>query len=130
MKRREQALLLLAKAAQDESLPDAVIGVDTVADEVFGFHCQQAAEKMIKALLSGAGMPFQKTHNIAALMEALAGAGMPLPESFEELETFTPFGALYRYEDLDSDFGLNRQRARTTLRSLRIWVEEQLGTCR
>jgi hypothetical protein len=61
MKRREQALLLLAKAAQDESLLDAVMDVDTVADEVFGFRCQQAAEKMIKALLSDTGMPFQKT---------------------------------------------------------------------
>jgi HEPN domain-containing protein len=130
MKRREQALLLLAKAAQDESLLDAVMDVDTVADEVFGFHCQQAAEKMIKALLSDAGMPFQKTHNIAALMETLAGAGMPLPDSFEELETFTPFGALYRYEDLDSAFRVDRQRARTTLRLLRVWVEEQMESSR
>jgi hypothetical protein len=65
MKRREQALLLLAKAAQDESLLDAVMHGETVADEVFGFDCQ-AAEKMIKALLSDTGMPFQKTHNIAA----------------------------------------------------------------
>ena len=33
MKRREQALLLLAKAARDESLLDAVMNVDTVADD-------------------------------------------------------------------------------------------------
>ena len=130
MKRHEQALLLLAKAAQDESLLDAVIDVDTVADEVYGFHCQQAAEKMIKALMSDAGMPFQRTHNIAALMEALAAAGKPLPESFLELETFTPFGALYRYEDLDSAFRLDRQRARTILRLLRIWVEDQIEPSR
>jgi len=63
-------------------------------------------------------------------METLAGAGMPLPESFVELETFTPFGAVYRYEDLDSAFGIDRQRARTTLRLLRAWVEKQLGTSR
>lgn len=25
---------------------------EKVSDEVFGFHCQQAAEKMLKALLS------------------------------------------------------------------------------
>jgi hypothetical protein len=104
--------------------------VDTVADEVFGFHCQQAAEKMIKVLLSDAGMPFQKTHNIAALMEAFANAGMPLPHSLEELETFTPFGALYRYEDLDAGFGMDRQRARATLRLLRVWVEQQMETAR
>jgi hypothetical protein len=60
MKRREQALLLPAKAAQDESLLDAVMDVDTVADEVFGFHCQQAAEKIIKSRLVRCGV--QKTH--------------------------------------------------------------------
>lgn len=47
MKRREQALLFLRKAAQDESLLDAVLEFDSVSDEVIGFHCQQAAEKII-----------------------------------------------------------------------------------
>ncbi len=52
MKQREQALLLLRKAAQDESLLDEVLDSVNVGDEVIGFHCQQAAEKMLKALLS------------------------------------------------------------------------------
>jgi hypothetical protein len=34
MKRREQALLFLRKAAQDESLLDAVLDSDSVSDEV------------------------------------------------------------------------------------------------
>jgi hypothetical protein len=40
MKRREQALLFLRKAAQDESLLDAVLECNSVSDEVIGFHCQ------------------------------------------------------------------------------------------
>lgn len=48
MKRREQALLFLRKAAQDESLLDAVLESDSVSDEVIGFHCQQAAEKILR----------------------------------------------------------------------------------
>ena len=39
MKQREQALLLLRKAAQDEALLDAVLDSDSVSDEVVGFHC-------------------------------------------------------------------------------------------
>jgi HEPN domain-containing protein len=62
MKRREQALLFLRKAAQDESLLDAVLESGSVSDEVIGFHCQQAAEKMLKALLSDLGAAFHKTH--------------------------------------------------------------------
>ena len=49
MKRREQALLLLRKAAQDEALLDQVLTSDQVSDEIIGFHCQQAAEKILKA---------------------------------------------------------------------------------
>ena len=37
-------------AAQDEALLDAVIASDKVSDEVIGFHCQQAAEKMLRVL--------------------------------------------------------------------------------
>jgi hypothetical protein len=39
---------------------------------------------------------------------------------------FTPFGAVYRYEDYDSALVLDREQARQTLRELRAWVEEQL----
>jgi len=42
MKRLEQARLLLHKAAQDEVLIDEVLESANVADEVIGFHCQQA----------------------------------------------------------------------------------------
>jgi HEPN domain-containing protein len=52
MKQREQTLLLLRKAAPDEALLDAVLTSDQVSDEIIAFHCQQAAEKILKALLS------------------------------------------------------------------------------
>ena len=72
MKRREQALLLLRKAAQDEALLDEVIASDQGSDEIIGFHCQQAAEKILKALLSDVGVRFRKTYEIGALMALLA----------------------------------------------------------
>jgi HEPN domain-containing protein len=123
MKRREQALLLLRKAAQDESLLDEVLGSPRVSDEVVGFHCQQAAEKLLKALLSDLGVAFRKTHELGALMDLIARSGEVLPDEFENLDALTPFGAVYRYEDYDSDALLDRQQARVLLRSLRAWVE-------
>ena len=51
---------------------DAVMESDTVSDEVIGFHCQQAAEKMLKALLSDLGAAFHKTHELGALMDVPA----------------------------------------------------------
>ena len=108
MKRREQALLFLRKAGQDESLLDAVLENGSVGDEVIGFHCQQAAEKMLKALLSDLGTMFHKTHELGALMDSLARSGAPLPDEFENLDRLTPFGTVYRYDDYDGTNPLNR----------------------
>ena len=123
MKRREQALLLLRKAAQDEALLDEVLTSDQVGDEIIGFHCQQGAEKILKALLSDVGVRFRKTHEIGALMALLEQAGHGLPDQFENLDVLTPFGAIYRYEDYDAVVSLDRHEARESLRELRAWVE-------
>ena len=118
-------MLFLRKAAQDEALLDAVIESDKVSDEIIGFHCQ-AAEKMLKALLSDLGTAFRKTHELGALMDALARSGAPLPGEFENLDVLTPFGAVYRYDDYDGGESLNRAETLTLLRALRAWVEDRL----
>jgi hypothetical protein len=46
MKQIELARLFLRKAGEDEALLDAVEALNSVADATFGFHCQQAAEKL------------------------------------------------------------------------------------
>jgi HEPN domain-containing protein len=120
MKRREQALLFLRKAAQDESLLDAVLESDRVSDEVFGFHCQQAAEKMLKSVLSDLGAVFHKPHELGALMDSLARSGAPLPGGFENLDALTPFGAVYRYDDYDGTESLNRLETRHTAVTPRV----------
>lgn len=48
----EAACLLLRKAAEGEALLDEVIDSPRVTNAVFGFHAQQAAEKLLKALLT------------------------------------------------------------------------------
>lgn len=45
----DQAQMLLRKAAQDEALLDSILEDETVGAEIFGYHCQQAAEKLLKA---------------------------------------------------------------------------------
>ena len=92
---------------------DAVLECDTVSDEVIGFHCQQAAEKMLKALLSDLGAAFRRTHELGALMDTLARSG-------------APFGAVYRYDDYDGAESLNRRETRALLKSLGAWVEDRL----
>ena len=49
MRQREQALLLIKKAAEDEALLAEILSSRQISDEIFGFHCQQAAEKLAEA---------------------------------------------------------------------------------
>lgn len=69
MRRSELALLYLRKAAEDEVLIDEVIASPRVSDAAIGFHCQQAAEKLLKALLTHLGVRFRKTHDLRGLMD-------------------------------------------------------------
>jgi HEPN domain-containing protein len=126
MKQREQALLFLRKAAQDEALLDEVIAATVISDEIFGFHCQQAAEKLLKALLSDMGVRFRKTHELGALIALIEEAGRPLPDELRNLDALTPFGSVYRYEDFDSELHLDRQLVRASLGKLRGCVERRL----
>jgi HEPN domain-containing protein len=64
MKQHEQALLFIRKAAEDEALLAEVVSAARISNEIFGFHAQQAAEKLLKALLSEFGIPFPRTHNL------------------------------------------------------------------
>lgn len=61
------------------------------------FHCQQAAEKAIKAFLTWHDRPFRKTHDI----REVGGAAIELDETLEPLirrcVPLTPFAGVFRY---------------------------------
>ena len=127
MKHLEQALLFLQKAGEDEALLDEVINSKRVSDGTFGFHCQQAAEKLLKAVLSKLCVGFRHTHDLRELMDMLADAGHPVPENLSDLDALTPYATLLRYEGIPADAKLDRQAARRMVRAIRVWAEEKTG---
>src|SRR6266702_3816111 len=108
MRQHEQAMLLVKKAADDEALLAEILSSSHVSDEIFGFHCQQAAEKLLKALLSQAGIGYPRTHHLRLLMDLLADSGQPLPTDLSELE-------------------LDREPLYKLVRSLHEFVEKRLS---
>jgi len=62
--------------------------------EIVGFHCQQAAEKYLKALLTRCQIEFPKTHDIKTLLQL---AGDPVADSLGAAKWLTPFGVEIRY---------------------------------
>lgn len=65
--------------------------------EIVGFHCQQAVEEYLKALLVRHQMEFPKTHDIAKLLDRVAIANATIAGSLRDADMLTPFGVEARY---------------------------------
>jgi HEPN domain-containing protein len=116
MKQRELAFLYLQKAAEDEALIAEVLESPHISDAIIGFHCQQAAEKLLKALLSYNGIRFRKTHDVLELIDLLIDNGYNIPEHLLGLDEFTPYTVECRYELFPLE----------EIQSWRSWIEAHM----
>jgi HEPN domain-containing protein len=129
MKRRSQrdlAELLLRKAAQDEMALRRFAGDSEIADEILGLHAQQAAEKFVKAVLAANGIRYEKTHNLAALVDSLEDAGIEAPVYLSEAFRLTPYADTIRYEEEVAE-SLDRPGAVALIEKVRAWAEDQVA---
>lgn len=67
---------------------------DTIA-----FHCQQATEKYLKAILEDKGIEFQRTHNLVYLLELLSREIEITEETFDKAILLNGFSVQIRYPD-------------------------------
>lgn len=69
------------------------------------YHCQQAAEKALKAYLSLHGIPFRKTHLLVPLLAECEALDPGFAVLVEAAECLTPFATAFRYpgDVLDPD---------------------------
>lgn len=61
------------------------------------FHCQQAAEKFLKAFLIYQETPFAKTHDLLALLELCAKHHPEFELRSEWFEVLNPYSVRFRY---------------------------------
>ncbi|MBI4010917.1 MAG: HEPN domain-containing protein [Candidatus Rokubacteria bacterium] len=61
------------------------------------FHCQQAAEKALKALLTWHDVPFRKTHDLAEIGLQCATLDVSLEALCRRAERLTVFAWIFRY---------------------------------
>jgi HEPN domain-containing protein len=95
--RRAEAERWLAIGDQDIAAARPCLSASLPLAAIAAYHCQQAVEKVAKALLVAAGTPFPKTHELAAL-STLAGPLYPaLAAMLAALEPITVWGFAYRY---------------------------------
>jgi len=122
MRAIEQAQLLQRKAAQDLAVLRKLIGDPVISDETLGFHAQQAAEKMIKALLALEGHEYPRTHDLGLLLDLLSSLDVRIPEALLTVEILTPFATVFRYDDLPLEAAIDRQEWLPLLLALEEFV--------
>jgi len=66
------------------------------------FHCQQAIEKYLKAMLQEAGVAFPKTHDLLQLVDLLIPVDNTLRRLRRGTATLTRYAVDYRYPGLET----------------------------
>lgn len=118
----DEAQKMLRKALEDELILDKLIHDTEISDATWGFHAQQALEKILKAALFKTGLEFPKTHDLVFLATLLHDKKILLPFPLEELEELTTYAVNWRYDD-DAPVSLDRQQVRNMIKTFRSWTE-------
>lgn len=128
MNRIEQSKLLLRKALQDKAILEILVDDYTISNDAVGFHAQQAAEKLLKALLVLYQQDYPRSHDLNILISLLARINIFLPSELQALADLSPMATIYRYEDLPSDSQVSRHEWRDWIEILRKLVENSIAS--
>ena len=104
MSDHEHARLMLRMAEKDHTALQGMLDTQIFADEIFGFHAQQATEKaLLKAWLSLIGVDYPRIHDLEELLALLAQRGATVPARFYGLIDFTDFAVQLRYATVEEE---------------------------
>lgn len=90
-----------AKADEDIRAAGALLVLAPPAVDSAAFHCQQAAEKILKGLLIAARKKAGKTHDLAGLATAVSEAFPSIRDDLDPFPPLTPWFVATRYPDID-----------------------------
>ncbi len=92
-----EAKAWMIKAWRDlETARRAVTGQPPFYD-VAVYHCQQAAEKAVKAFLVHHGKSYEKTHDIEVLVDFACDVDSHFSELADAADALTPYATRFRY---------------------------------
>ena len=117
----KQARLLLIAAQRDDSALHGMGDPAVFADEIFGFHAQQAIEKLLKAWLASLGETYPLSHDLASLLDMLSAHDSDIAR-FDELVDYTRYAVRLRYASADP--GTKRLDRGETVGQVGVLLEE------
>jgi len=103
----------IEKAEGDFGLVQREVKVSEKANyDAICFHCQQCAEKYLKARLCEAGISFGKIHDLVSLLEQVLAVEPQLEKFREDLAYLSDFAVSFRYpgESADAQSAFDAQK--------------------
>lgn len=87
----------LHNADADMDLAEHLLSEGAPFPGAIAFHCQQAAEKYLKAFLTWRQIAFPKTHDLEELLDIVETVEGNLAASLRDVIVLTPYGVELRY---------------------------------
>ncbi|MBW6511261.1 MAG: HEPN domain-containing protein [Desulfuromonadaceae bacterium] len=95
--KREMVTHWLLKAKRDLQSARALVAVSPPLRDTAIFHCQQAAEKVLKGFLAHHQQRLERTHDVGQLLEYAVTIAPQLAQLSDAAELLTPYATEYRY---------------------------------
>jgi len=130
MTNRDLIQAWLDKAASDLRNAEIVLasGNNDLPTDTVCFHCQQAAEKYLKAFLTSRNTPFPPSHNLSDLIAIAAKVNPDFALILEKAESLSPYAVSIRYPD---DYWMptlsEAQEALATAREIKQFILQRLN---
>ncbi|MFQ3598307.1 MAG: HEPN domain-containing protein [Chloroherpetonaceae bacterium] len=97
---QDVARTLLEKAKVD--LKSALVLNEHLNEmEAIGFHCQQAVEKALKAVLAHQNVHFPRTHDLGEILKLFAANGIEVEAELNDVSKLNDFAVEMRYESVE-----------------------------
>ena len=122
-----EAALWLIKADEDIRVAGLTLAADPPLVDPAAYHCQQAVEKTIKALLVAAAIKVPRTHDIEELADKAAPFYPALRERMLSFVHLTEWVTASRYPDLGGGLGEEIGEVADTLVAVREFRAEVTG---
>jgi len=101
MSDRDHSRYMLELAEKDLAALKGMLDVNVFADEIFGFHAQQAVEKSFKSWISYLEEEYPLIHDLSVLLSKLANHDCDVSDLWDLVE-LNAFAVQFRYESFES----------------------------
>lgn len=117
------------KAERDFGLAFHTHKQELAYPDLICYHCQQAAEKFLKAIVIHRGIPLRKTHDLEVLLDLLSPVESSVGiEFYEHARKINDYGVMIRYPHPSGDpTEADVEEALTTAAFFRTFAAGVLG---